>query len=180
MPCSARTDLRIIEAGCHSVGPDIILGPGVTVIPPATFNGSGNVTNLWLGPNVSAIKDNAFAGIGNKAATITFEGDLPETVTASAFGTPSAHKVRIRPLVTARGGQWRWRQLLQDADKVTSWAALTSEQRAAYWQNFPKSTYGRRHPAGLTTSSAALGSATLPANVWLFDERRAGTLLFVR
>lgn len=168
-------DTRSIAFESCSVGPDVILGPGVTLIPPATFNGSGNVTNLWLGPNVSSIQGTAFSGIGGtKSATVTFTGDKP-TLAADAFGTPTAYRVRFMTPWKDRGDNPGWEAVITNAAKVTPWNALSGVERAKYRTYFPRTASDWKHPYGLTASDSGL-----PANQWLFTEKHDAMTLHIR
>ena len=159
-----------------ALGPDILLGPGVTAIPSYTFRNCSIVTNLSLSANLSSLAANAFEQLGKSAkASVMFVGDKP-TLAASAFSATTPAKVRF--LVPWNGGSKypAWAAFLSDTTKVTPWDSLTSEQQAAYWTNFPKNSADTFRPYGMM----AAASDGLPAGSWICIKKAPGAVYYLR
>ena len=155
-----------------ALGPDILLGPGVTSIPSYTFRNCSIVTNLVLGANMATIAANAFENFGQRAASVVFEGEMP-TMANTAFTIVSggqASRVRFCILHSLA-----WNSFLSDTTKVTPWDSLASGQQASYWTNFPKSNADTFRPYGIM----AAASDGLPAGSWICVKKSSGFFFFV-
>ena len=168
---------RGLQFQADPVGPNVLLGPGVTAIPDNTFSSSGNITNLYLGANVSSIGIDSFAGLGaSENATVTFAGDMP-TITTNAFGSnPTAYRIRFAMSVA---GHPKWNAFVGDPAKVTPWSQLDATVRESYWTRFPAAG-GFKRPYGITTAGAIVDGQGLPANEWVLTDKHVGMLLQVR
>ena len=157
------------------LGPDILLGPGVTAIPSYTFRNCSIVTNLSLGANLSSLKANAFESLGKSAnASVVFAGDKP-TLEASAFSATTPAKVRF--LVPWNGGSKypAWAAFLTDTAKVTPWADLSAADKETYEANFP-GKMATHNPYGKVISS----EDGFPAGSWVCATKSSGFAIFVR
>ena len=157
------------------LGPDILLGPGVTAIPSYTFRNCSIVTNLSLGANLSSLKANAFESLGKSAnASVVFAGDKP-TLEASAFSATTPAKVRF--LVPWNGGSKypAWASFLTDTAKVTPWADLSAADKETYEANFP-GKMATHNPYGKVISS----EDGFPAGSWVCATKSSGFAVFVR
>lgn len=165
-----------------NVGPEVDLGPGVIDIPDYTFYNSAYIETLDLHGDVTNLGNYAFMDIGTKkAVTVTFDGDLPKAVAATAFsasssGASNAYNIRLK---ASADGHPRWKSLVRDSAKVTPWRSLDETVQAKYWANWPQAD-GNRRPFGLTTSAATLGDATLPADVWIACDAASGMVIVVK
>ncbi len=168
---------RGLQFQADAVGPNVLLGPGVTAIPDNTFSSSGNITNLYLGANVSSIGLLCFNGIGaSKGASVTFAGDMP-AIKSTAFGSsPTAYRIRFFTSVVKHPN---WNAFVTDPTKVTPWSQLDAAKQANYWTNFPKAN-GFTRPYGMTTAGAIVGGYGLPANEWVFTDKSVGMQMFVK
>ena len=158
-----------------ALGPDILLGPGVTSIPAYTFRNCSIVTNLSLGANLSSLKANAFESLGKSAnASVVFAGDKP-TLEASAFSATTPAKVRF--LVPWNGGSKypAWAAFLTDTAKVTPWADLSAADKETYEANFP-GKMATHNPYGKVISS----EDGFPAGSWVCATKSSGFAIFVR
>ena len=158
-----------------ALGPDILLGPGVTSIPAYTFRNCSIVTNLSLGANMSSLKANAFESLGKSAnASVVFAGDKP-TLEASAFSATTPAKVRF--LVPWNGGSKypAWAAFLTDTAKVTPWANLSAADKETYEANFP-GKMATHNPYGKVISS----EDGFPAGSWVCATKSSGFAVFVR
>ena len=166
---------RGLQFQSQALGPDILLGPGVTAIPSYTFRNCSIVTNLSLGANLSSIEAYAFESIGKSAnASVVFAGDKP-TLAASAFSATMPAKVRF--LVPWNGGTKypAWAALLDDSTKVTPWEELSAADQAAYAANFP-GKLKTHNPYGKVISS----EDGFPAGSWICATKSSGMALFLR
>ena len=169
---SIHDGVRGLQFQSQALGPDILLGPGVTSIPSYTFRNCRSVTNLVLGANMATIAANAFENFGQRAASVVFEGEMP-TMANTAFTIVSggqASRVRFCILHSLA-----WNSFLSDTTKVTPWDSLTSEQQAAYWTNYPKSNADTFRPYGMM----ATASDGLPAGSWICVKKSSGFFFFV-
>ncbi len=158
-----------------ALGPDILLGPGVTAIPSYTFRNCSIVTNLSLGANLSSLKANAFEQLGKSAnASVVFAGDKP-TLEASAFSATTPAKVRF--LVPWNGGSKypAWAAFLTDTAKVTPWADLSAADKETYEANFP-GKMATHNPYGKVISS----EDGFPAGSWVCATKSSGLTILVR
>ena len=158
-----------------ALGPDILLGPGVTAIPSYTFRNCSIVTNLSLGANLSSLKANAFEQLGKSAnASVVFAGDKP-TLAASAFSATTPAKVRF--LVPWNGGSKypAWAAFLTDTAKVTPWADLSAADKETYEANFP-GKMATHNPYGKVISS----EDGFPAGSWVCATKSSGFAILVR
>ena len=158
-----------------ALGPDILLGPGVTSIPSYTFRNCSIVTNLSLGANLSSLKANAFEQLGKSAnASVVFAGDKP-TLEASAFSATTPAKVRF--LVPWNGGSKypAWSAFLTDTAKVTPWANLSAADKETYEANFP-GKMATHNPYGKVISS----EDGFPAGSWVCATKSSGLTILVR
>ena len=166
---------RGLQFQSQALGPDILLGPGVTSIPSYTFRNCSIVTNLSLGANLSSLKANAFESLGKSAnASVVFAGDKP-TLEASAFSATTPAKVRF--LVPWNGGSKypAWAAFLTDTAKVTPWANLSAADKETYEANFP-GKMATHNPYGKVISS----EDGFPAGSWVCATKSSGFAIFVR
>ena len=169
---SIHDGVRGLQFQSQALGPDILLGPGVTSIPSYTFRNCSIVTNLVLGANMATIAANAFENFGQRAASVVFEGEMP-TMANTAFTIVSggqASRVRFCILHSLA-----WNSFLSDTTKVTPWDSLASGQQASYWTNFPKSNADTFRPYGIM----AAASDGLPAGSWICVKKSSGFFFFV-
>lgn len=164
---------RGLQFQSQPLGPDILLGPGVTSIPQNTFRNCGNVTNLVLGVNMTTIATNAFENFGKKAASVVFEGAMP-TMTNTAFVIGSGGQASFVRFCIQH--PFAWSSFLSDTTKVTPWNSLTSEQRVSYLKNFPRSRADKFRPYGVM----AADSCGLPAGSLICVKKASGLLFLVR
>jgi hypothetical protein len=172
---SIHDGTRGLQFQSQALGPDILLGPGVTSIPSYTFRNCSIVTNLSLGANLSSLKANAFEQLGKSAnASVVFAGDKP-TLEASAFSATTPAKVRF--LVPWNGGSKypAWAAFLTDTAKVTPWANLSAADKETYEANFP-GKMATHNPYGKVISS----EDGFPAGSWVCATKSSGFAIFVR
>ena len=157
-----------------ALGPDILLGPGVTAIPAYTFRNCSIVTNLSLGANVTSLAANAFEQLGKSAnVSVVFEGAKP-TLAASAFSATNPAKVRFLLSWYGYRDNSPWAQFATDTTKVTPWANLSAADQATYAANFP-AKIATHNPYGKVISSAD----GFPAGSWICIKKAPGTVFFV-
>lgn len=169
---SIHDGVRGLQFQSQPLGPDILLGPGVTSIPSYTFRNCRSVTNLVLDVNMATIAASAFENFGQRAASVVFEGEMP-TMANTAFTIVSggqASRVRFCILHSLA-----WDSFLSDTTKVTPWDSLTSEQQASYWTNFPKNNADTFRPYGMM----AAASDGLPTGSWICVKKSSGFFFFV-
>ena len=158
-----------------ALGPDILLGPGVTAIPSYTFRNCSIVTNLSLGANLSSLKANAFEQLGKSAnASVVFAGDKP-TLEASAFSATTPAKVRFLLPWYGYNDNSAWAQFATDTTKVTPWANLTAADLATYATNFPDKMT-THNPYGKVISS----DDGFPAGSWICIKKAPGAVYYLR
>ena len=168
---------RGIQFQSQPLGPNIELGPGVTSIPAYTFRNCRNVTNLVLGANMATIAANAFENFGQRAASVSFEGDKP-TMAEAAFTIVSGGVAsRVRFLTPWHGGLRypAWTAFLTDTAKVTPWENLSAEDQAAYATNFPDQMEKHKTYGKVVSSEGGL-----PVGSWVCVRKPAGIVLVVR
>jgi hypothetical protein len=163
---------RGLQFQSQALGPDILLGPGVTSIPSYTFRNCSIVTNLVLGVNMATIAASAFENFGQKAASVVFEGAMPAMANTAFTIVSDGQASRVRFCIQHSSG---WQSFLSDASKVTPWDSLTLEQRAPYLENFPK-----RNDTFIPYGIMAADSDGLPAGSWICVRKPSGLLIFVR
>lgn len=169
---SIHDTTRGLQFQSQALGPDILLGPGVTSIPSSTFRNCRNVTNLVLGVNMSTIATSAFENFGQKAASVVFEGAMPAMANTAFTIVSDGQASRVRFCIQH---SLAWQSFLSDASKVTPWDSLTLEQRAPYLENFPK-----RNDTFKPYGIMAANSDGLPAGSWICVRKPSGLLIFVR
>ena len=172
---SIHDGTRGLQFQSQALGPDILLGPGVTAIPSYTFRNCSIVTNLSLGANLSSLAANAFEQLGKSAnASVVFAGDKP-TLEASAFSATTPAKVRF--LVPWNGGSKypAWAAFLTDTAKVTPWTDLSAADKETYEANFP-GKMATHNPYGKVISS----EDGFPAGSWVCATKSSGFAIFVR
>jgi hypothetical protein len=170
---SIHDGVRGLQFQSQALGPDILLGPGVTSIPSFTFRNCSIVTNLVLGVNMATIAASAFENFGQKAASVVFEGAMPAMANTAFTIVSNGQASRVRFCIQH---SLAWQSFLSDASKVTPWDSLASEQQASYWTNFPKSNADTFRPYGIM----AAASDGLPAGSWICVKKPSGLLIFVR
>jgi hypothetical protein len=169
---SIHDGVRGLQFQSQALGPDILLGPGVTSIPSFTFRNCSIVTNLVLGVNMATIAASAFENFGQKAASVVFEGAMPAMANTAFTIVSDGQASRVRFCIQHSSG---WQSFLSDASKVTPWDSLTLEQRAPYLENFPK-----RNDTFIPYGIMAADSDGLPAGSWICVRKPSGLLIFVR
>lgn len=169
---SIHDGVRGLQFQSQTLGPDILLGPGVTSIPSYTFRNCRSVTNLVLGVNMATIAASAFENFGQKAASVVFEGTMPAMANTAFTIASDGQASRVRFCIQHSLG---WQSFLSDASKVTPWDSLTLEQRAHYLEDFPKKNDTFK-PYGIM----AANSDGLPAGSWICVRKPSGLLIFVR
>jgi hypothetical protein len=169
---SIHDGVRGLQFQSQALGPDILLGPGVTSIPSFTFRNCSIVTNLVLGVNMATIAASAFENFGQKAASVVFEGAMPAMANTAFTIVSNGQASRVRFCIQH---SLAWQSFLSDASKVTPWDSLTLEQRAPYLENFPK-----RNDTFIPYGIMAADSDGLPAGSWICVRKPSGLLIFVR
>lgn len=169
---SIHDTTRGLQFQSQALGPDILLGPGVTSIPSYTFRNCRSVTNLVLGVNMSTIAASAFENFGKKAASVVFEGAMPAMANTAFTIVSDGQASRVRFCIQY---SLTWKSFLSDASKVTPWDSLTLAQRAPYLENFPK-----RNDTFKPYGIMAANSDGLPAGSWICVRKPSGLLIFVR
>ena len=171
---SIHDGVRGLQFQSQALGPDILLGPGVTAIPAYTFRNCSIVTNLSLGANVTSLAANAFEQLGKSAnVSVVFEGAKP-TLAASAFSATNPAKVRFLLSWYGYRDNSPWAQFATDTTKVTPWANLSAADQATYAANFP-AKIATHNPYGKVISSAD----GFPAGSWICIKKAPGTVFFV-
>lgn len=169
--------VRGLQFQSQPLGPNIELGPGVTSIPAYTFRNCRSVTNLVISANMATIAANAFENLGQKVASVYFEGDKP-TMADTAFTIVSDGVAsRVRFCIPWRGGVGcpSWAAYTADTSKVTRWDSLTAEQQATYWTNFPRQSGDKWRPYGMTAAAAG----GLPAGTWIVCLKNLPTVIYI-
>ena len=179
-------------ARCLRVGPEIRIGPGIRNLNASVFASAGMSRpsrDFYFSAAVTNISgafwesDSTYANTYRHARVgFHFEGEMPTVAETVFAGLPSAcvPDDGIQRFYVPRDMCPKWAAFADDETCVTPWRDLAQEQRDAYWATYPKATYGKRRPTGLTTAAAAAKCPAIPANQWFFIDRKPGTTILIR
>ncbi len=172
---------------CNKIGPTVSIGPGVYSIPTRAFwsaassYGDGMV-EVWMDANVTNAAATAFYNFhGNKKTTFHMACDMFPGSSAMFYNgeNTTATNYTVRVMIEGANAKTKnWREYAANADYVTPWASLTDDQKQLYWTNFPKETFGTKHPTGLT--KAVQDTTGLPPNQWVFIANASGLVIRVQ
>ncbi len=174
-------------AKCYKIGPNIKLGPGIHTLPKWIFSEAGSnyggAMEVWIGANVTKANEGAFNSVhGKKQVTYHFEGDMFDGSSKMFYSgtTLGAGDYMHRYFVGADGCK-KWIEYISNTDYVTPWNQLDEATQETYWTNFPKETFGKKKPYGLTTANSVIDDTQgLPPNEWVFSLRQAGMVIRVQ
>ena len=172
---------------CYKIGPNIKLGPGIHTLPKWVFGEAGSnyegAMEVWIGANVTKVNEGAFYLVhGKKQVTYHFEGDMFDGSSKMFYSgtTLGAGDYMHRYFVGADGCK-KWIEYISNTDYVTPWNQLDEATQETYWTNFPKETFGKKKPYGLTTANSVIDDTQgLPPNQWVFSLRQAGMVIRVQ